>query len=115
MVIRQREIWWAGLPEPVGSEAGFRRPVLVVQSDRFIRSRIRTVVCVPLTSQLRLADAPGNVLLKGTSTGLPRDSVVNVSLVLAMDREQLHERVGLITERELEQVFLGIDTVLGRV
>lgn len=72
------------------------------------------MVCIPLTSQLRLADAPGNVLLSSTSTGLPRDSVANVSLILAVNRYQLHECVGLISEREIHQVFIGIDMVLGR-
>lgn len=114
-MIRQREVWWASLPEPVGSEAALRRPVVVVQGDRFNRSRIATVVCVPLTSQLRWADAPGNVLLPARSTGLPRDSVANVSLVLAVNRSQLDERVGLLSERNLQQILVGIDTVLGRV
>ena len=114
-MIRQREVWWATLPDPAGSEAGFRRPVVVVQGDRFNRSRIATVVCVPLTSELRWADAPGNVLLPARSTGLPRDSVANVSLVLAVNRGQLDERVGLIPERQLQQVLIGIDTVLGRL
>lgn len=114
-MIRQREVWWAGLPGPSGSEAGFRRPVVVVQGDRFNRSRIGTVLCVPLTSQLRLADAPGNVLLRARSTGLSRESVANVSLLLAVNRHQLEERVGLITERELEQVLIGVDMVLGRI
>lgn len=115
MVTRQREVWWAELPEPHGSEAGFRRPVVVVQGDRFNRSRISTIVCVPLTSQLRWADAPGNVLLPARSTGLPRDSVANVSLVLAVNRRQLVERAGVISERQIEQLFVGIDTVLGRL
>lgn len=115
MVIRQRDVWWAGLPEPRGSEAGFRRPVVVVQGDRFNRSRIATVVCVPLTSELRWADAPGNVRLSARATGLTRDSVANVSLVLAVDRDQLDERVGAIPERQLQQVLVGIDTVLGRL
>ena len=115
MVIRQREVWWATLPDPAGSEAGFRRPVVVVQGDRFNRSRIATVICVPLTSELRWADAPGNVLLPARSTGLPRDSVANVSLVLAVNRIQLDERVGLIPERQLQQILIGIDTVFGRL
>jgi mRNA interferase MazF len=88
--------------------------VLVVQGDGFNRSRIATVVCVPLTSQLRWADAPGNVLLPARSTGLPRDSVANVSLIVAIDRASLTERVGAISERELQQVFNGIDMVLGQ-
>lgn len=115
MVIRQGEVWWASLPEPAGSEAGFRRPVVVVQGDRFNRSQISTVVCVPLTSELRWADAPGNVLLSARSTGLSRDSVANVSLVLAVNRNQLEDCVGLIQERHLQQIFIGIDMVLGRL
>ena len=103
------------LPDPDGSEAGFRRPLVVVQGDRFNRSRIATIVSVPLTSQLRWADAPGNVLLRSRSTGLPRDSVANVSLLLAVNRSQFDESVGLISERELQQIFIGIDMVLGRV
>ena len=114
-MIHQGEVWWATLPEPAGSEAGFRRPVVVVQGDRFNRSRISTAVCVPLTSELHWADAPGNVLLPARSTGLPRDSVANVSLVLAVNRNQLEERVGVIRERHLQQIFVGIDIVLGRL
>lgn len=114
-MIRQGEVWWASLPEPAGSEAGFRRPVVVVQGDRFNRSQISTVVCVPLTSELRWADAPGNVLLSARSTGLSRDSVANVSLVLAVNRNQLEDCVGLIQERHLQQIFIGIDMVLGRL
>ena len=103
------------LPDPDGSEAGFRRPLVVVQGDRFNRSRIATIVCVPLTSQLRWADAPGNVLLRSRSTGLPQDSVANVSLLLAVNRYQFEKSVGLISERELQQILIGIDMVLGRV
>lgn len=114
MVIHQGEVWWADLPEPIGSESGFRRPVIVVQSDRFNRSRIATVLCVPLTSNLRLADSPGNFLLSAHSTGLPRDSVANVSLVLAVNKRQLVECVGQISPRDLDVVFVGIDMVLGR-
>ena len=114
MVIHQGEIWWANLPEPSGSEDGFRRPLVIVQGEQFNRSRIATVVCVPLTSQLRWADSPGNVLLPARSTGLPRDSVANVSLVLAVNKSQLDEPVGLVTEPQLQQIFNGIDMVLGR-
>ena len=114
MVVRQGGVWWADLPSPAGSEAGFRRPLVIVQGDRFNRSRISTVVCVPLTGALEWADAPGNVLLDARSTGLPRDSVANVSLVLAVNRYQLSECVGQISEGELQQIFIGIDMVLGR-
>ena len=79
MVIAQGEIWWADLPDPTGSSPGFRRPVLIVHGDGLNFSQIATVVCVPLTSNLRWADAPGNVLVRARVTGLPKDSVANVS------------------------------------
>lgn len=88
---------------------------MVVQGDLFNQSRIQTVLSVPLTSQLRWADAPGNVLLSAQSTGLPRDSVANVSLLLALDRHLLEERVGMISERQLDQLLIGIDMVLGKI
>ena len=113
-MIRQGEVWWANLPEPFGSEAGYRRPVVVIQGDRFNRSRIATAQCVPLTSRLQWADAPGNVLLKASSTGLPKDSVANVSLATAVDKHQLAECCGQISEQELLMIFDGIDIVLGR-
>lgn len=114
MVISQGEIWWADLGEPCGSEPGFRRPVIVVQCDAFNRSRIATVVCVPLTSNLRWADAPGNVLLSAKGTGLPKDSVANVSQVVTLDRTALTECVGRLPEAQTELVLSGIDVVLGR-
>lgn len=114
MVISQGEIVWADLPDPTGSGPGFRRPVLIIQGDAFNRSRIDTVVCVPLTSNLRWADAPGNVLLPARRTGLPRDSVANVSQIVAIDRALLGERIGRVSGRQLELVLLGIDLVLGR-
>jgi len=113
-VIAQGEVWWAELPPAVGSEPGFRRPVVVVQCDAFNRSRIATVVCVPLTSNLRWAEAPGNVLLGARSTRLPKDSVANVSQVVALDRGFLSERVGKVSRSELELLLTGIDIVLGR-
>ena len=114
MVIAQGEVWWADLGEPTGSGPGYRRPVIVVQSDSLNRSRIATVVCVPLTSNTAWAEAPGNVLLPSKMTGLPKDSVANVSLIVALDKGQLSERVGRIPGRQLELVLAGIDVVLGR-
>jgi mRNA interferase MazF len=114
VVIAQGEVWWADLPDPTGSGPGFRRPVVVVQGDAFNRSRIATAVCVPLTSNLRWADAPGNVLLHARSAGLPRDSVANVSQVVAIDRALLSERVGKLSARQLLLILAGIDIVLGR-
>ena len=114
MVISQGEVWWADLPEPSGSEPGFRRPVVVVQGEAFNRSRIATVVCVPLTSNLRWAEAPGNVLLTSKETGLPKDSVANVSQLVTLDKSSLTDRVGKLSKAKLELVLFGIDVVLGR-
>jgi len=114
VVISQGDVWWADLGEPVGSGPGFRRPVIVVQGDSFNRSALRTVVAVPLTSNLRWAAAPGNVRLTARATGLSRDSVANVSQVVALDRSILNERVGRLSSAKLELVLAGIDTVLGR-
>jgi len=114
VVISQGEIWWADLPEASGSEPGFRRPVVVVQGDAFNRSRIATVVCVPLTSNLRWAEAPGNVLLAAKTSGLPRESVANVSQLVTLDKSSLTERIGKLTKAKLELVLFGIDIVLGR-
>jgi len=114
VVISQGDVWWADLGEPVGSEPGFRRPVIVVQGDSFNRSALRTAVAVPLTSNLRWAGAPGNVRLTARATGLPRDSVANVSQIVAVDRSILIERVGRLSPSKLELVLAGIDTVLGR-
>jgi len=114
VVISQGEVWWAEIPAPVGSEPGFRRPVVVVQGDVLNRSRIATVVCVPLTSNLKWAAAPGNVSLTARTTSLPKDSVANVSQVVALDKSILAERVGKLSAAKLELVLSGIDVVLGR-
>ncbi len=113
-MIAQGEVWWADLGEPTGSQPGFRRPVIVVQGDAFNRSSLRTIVCVSLTSNLRWADAPGNVLLPAGATGLPRDSVANVSQLVTLDRDALTERVGALSASSMELVLAGIDVVLGR-
>ncbi len=112
MVIERGEIWWADLGEPGGSEPGFRRPVLVVQNDAFNRSRLRTVIAVVLTSNIRLVDAPGNVLIPAAASGLPRDSVANVSQVITIDRDSLCERAGRIRGRTLGDVDSGLRLVL---
>lgn len=107
------EIWWASLPVPRGSEPGLRRPVLVVQSNRFNRSAIRTVLVAAITSNLALAEAPGNVRLKSTESGLPKPSVVNVSHILAVGREHLTERVAALPPGALNRVAQGLRLVLG--
>jgi mRNA interferase MazF len=114
MVIAQGEVWFADLPAPAGSGPGFRRPVVVVQGDALNRSRLATVVCVPLTSNLRWAEAPGNVLLLSRVTGLPKDSVANASQIIALDKGYLTERVGRLTSAKIDLLLSGIDVVLGR-
>jgi mRNA interferase MazF len=106
------EIWWASLPEPIGSEPGYRRPVLIVQDDTFTQSLISTVIVVAVTSNLRLAEAPGNVTLSCKATGLPKDSVANVSQVLTLDKAFLVERVGMLPEHLQEEVDDGLRTIL---
>ena len=113
-MIAQGEIWWADLGDPIGSAPGYRRPVLVVQCDAINASRIGTVVCVPLTSNLKWGKAPGNVILRARVTGLPKDSVANVSLTVALDKQQLIERVGKTPRRQVDLVVAGIDVILGR-
>ena len=114
MVIAQGDVCWASLADPVGSAPGFRRPVLIVQGDSFNASRIATTVVVPLTSNQRLAAAPGNVALPANTTGLPKDSVANVSQIIAIDRALLTERVGRVPTAQLDRIMAGIDLVLGR-
>ena len=114
MVISQGDVWWADLPQPTGSGPGFRMPVVVIQGDALNRSRLSTVVCVPLTSNLNWADAPGNVLLRTRSTGLPKNSVANVSQLVTLDRSLLTERVAKVAVAKLELVLAGVDVVLGR-
>lgn len=114
MVISQGEVWWADLGPPIGSAAGYRRPIVVVQCDPLNRSGIGTVVCVPLTANMKWAVAPGNVVLSPRTTGLPKPSVANVSLIVAVGKPQLLERVGRVAQRDLELLFAGIDVILGR-
>ena len=106
------EIWWADLPNPRGSEPGYRRPVLIIQADSFNRSAIRTVIVAAITSNTRLADAPGNVLLSADASGLPRDSVINVSQLLTLDRLYLCEDIGKVSPLILSQVEAGLRLVL---
>jgi mRNA interferase MazF len=106
------EVWWASLAEPVGATPGYRRPVLLIQADSFTRSRIATVIALVITSNLRLAAAPGNVFLRASESGLPKDSVINVSQIVTLDKLMLDERVGPISAQALEQVEAGIRLVL---
>jgi mRNA interferase MazF len=107
------EIWWADFGIPFGSEAGYRRPVLIVQDDAFNESRIRTIVVLPLTTNLRLADAAGNVLLKKQDSKLGSDSVVVTAQFYALDRQKFIEPVSKVTRDIMERVENGMMLVLG--
>ena len=107
------EIWWASLRAPSGSEPGYRRPILIVQADSFNRSKINTVIAVAITSNLRLAQAPGNIRLTKRQSGLKRDSVINVSQVITLNKSFLTERAGRVPESKLLEVDDGLRLVLG--
>ncbi len=111
-MIHRGEIWWATLPEPVGSEPGYRRPVIIVQADDFNQSRIATVLALVITSNTELAQAPGNVFLPRKMTGLPKDSVANISQVVTVDKNFLDERIGSLHPRLLDQIEDGLRLVL---
>lgn len=112
MEVRRGEIWWAHLGVPAGAEPGYRRPVLVVQADAFNRSRIQTVVAAAVTSNLNLAEAPGNVRLSRRADLLPADSVVNVSQIVTLDRKFLQEQAGRVSDSVLRRVENGLRLVL---
>lgn len=110
--MQRGDIWWASLPEPAASMPGYRRPVLIVQADSFNRSRINTVIVVVLTSNIGVAAAPGNVTLTAHSTGLPKDSVANVSQLITVDKSLLTEQVGILSARVMKRVDNGLRLVL---
>jgi mRNA interferase MazF len=110
--MQRGDVWWATLPPPVGSGPGGRRPVIVIQSDRFTRSRLNTVVIVIVTTNLNLANAPGNVLLPGYQSGLPRDSVANVTQLLTVDKSLLTDFVGSLPDSLVRQIEAGLKLVL---
>jgi mRNA interferase MazF len=110
--MRRGELWWAALGEPSGSEPGLKRPVLILQADTFNASAIQTVVVVPLTSNLKLAAAPGNLRCTTRDTGLPRPSVVNVSQIAVIDRRRLRERIGSLPPAILKQIEEGVRLLL---
>ena len=110
--MQRGDIWWASLPEPEGSEPGYRRPVVVVQADDFNRSRISTVIVAVLTSNVALALAPGNVILTAHRAGLPKDSVVNVSQLITIDRQSLTEKVKTLDSSTMMEVDKGLRLVL---
>lgn len=110
--IKRGEFWWASLPNPIGSGPGYRRPVVIIQSNEFNRSRIRTVIVAAMTTNLDLAAAPGNVLCRKKEIRLRRDSVVLVSSLLTIDRRLLSERISILSDRTLQKIDAGIRLVL---
>ena len=110
--MQRGDIWWVTLRPPTGSEPGYKRPVLIVQSDDFNKSRINTVVVAILTSNLHLQDAPGNVFLSKRSTKLPKDSVANVSQVVTLDKEFLLKRISRLSTNKMKHVDDGLRLVL---
>lgn len=112
-MIRRGEIWWASLPEPAGSEPGYRRPVLVIQTNDFNEGGIRTVSVLAITSNLRLAGAPGNVLCRTRDTGLARESVINVSQTATVNKARLTKRIGMLPSTLMQEVEAGLRLVLG--
>jgi mRNA interferase MazF len=111
--MKRGEIWWASLPPPAGSSPGFRRPVLIVSSDSFNRSKIATVIAAVVTTNLRLAAAPGNVRVAGKGTGLSKPSVVNVSQVVTLDKAMLASRAGSLGPSQMGSVDRGLQLALG--
>lgn len=110
--MRRGEVWWASLGDSVGSAPGFRRPVVIVQADEFNESAIRTVLCVAVTSNLRLVEAPGNVRLTRRASGLSKDSVANVSQVITTDKQFLTQRIGRLAPAILRDIDAGLRMVL---
>ena len=112
MVVRRGEVWWASLPDPRGSEPGFRRPVVVVQSNEFNASKIQTVIAAVITSNVRLSQAPGNVLLPRRTTGLSKDSVANVSQLITVGKPFLTRKIGRLATKQLQQLEEGLRLIL---
>ena len=112
MVIKRGDIWWAKLPEPVGSGPGYKRPLLIIQSNEFNKSKINTIIAVVITSNLRLAAAPGNILLSIKRSKLPKESVINISQVITIDKAFLTEKVHHLPNNIIAQVDEGLKLVL---
>ncbi len=110
--MKKGEIWWASLDDPRGSEPGYRRPVVIVSSNEFNKSNIQTVIVAILTSNLRLGDAPGNFVLNKNDCGLSKDSVVNVSQMLTLDKSFLTEPLGKLSRKKMLTLNDGLKLVL---
>jgi mRNA interferase MazF len=111
MVIKQGDIYWVELEEPVRSEPVYRHPHVVIQNNLFNTSRINTVVVCALTSNIKRAQAPGNLLLKKDEANLPKQSVVNITQIFTVDKTQLNEYIGIVTKKRVQQILEGIRLV----
>jgi len=112
MVINQGDIWWIDLEEPSGSRPGYRHPHVVIQNNLFNHSRINTVVVCTLTSNLKRAESPGNLILEKGEANLPKTSVVNVSQIFTVDKSDLAEKIGSLSSVRVLQILEGIDLLL---
>ena len=110
--MKRGEIWWASLPEPTGSEPGYRRPVIIIQADEFNQSNISTVVCASITSNLVLANAPGNIRLSARSSGLRKPSIVNVSQLITVDKRFLTKKIKAVSHQNMNQIDESLRLVL---
>lgn len=111
--MKRGEIWWASMAEPQGSEPGYRRPVVIVSANAFNESNIQTVIVIIITSNIRLAEAPGNFKLAKSNSGLSRDSVVNVSQIVTLDKSFLTEKISRLSSKQINSLDVGIQLVLG--
>jgi mRNA interferase MazF len=114
MVIHQGDIFWVDLPQPRGSETGFRRPHVVIQNNLFNKSGIGTVVACALSTNPRLAKSPGNVLLRKGEGGLPKSSVANISLITTFDKSELTERIGTLSQNRMHEILDGVRLILSQ-
>lgn len=112
MVIKQGDIYWIDLGEPIGAQSAYRHPHVVIQNNVFNRSRIATVVVCALTSNLKRVNAPGNILLEKNEANLPKQSVVNVSQIFTVSKDQLQQKIGTLSQERIEQVLAGINLVI---
>jgi mRNA interferase MazF len=112
--MKRGEIWWASLPEPLGSEPGGRRPVLIVSSNEYNQSAIKTVTVVVITTNIKLANMPGNVFVNRDESGLPRDAVINITQITSADKSFLTERVGILHVDIFELVLHGLQLLIPR-
>ncbi len=112
MVVNQGDIYWIELGEPMGSEPGYRHPHLVIQNNVFNRSRINTIVACALTSNLKRAKAPGNVLLKKGEANLSKPSVINISQIVSVDKSRLDEYIGSVSTKRINEVLKGVKLLI---